>query len=210
VSVTLPDSQTAYIHGDEELNVIQLSWTIKDTTLYNRPDKTAQSRVVGKGKEIELLNMVAGSNDNWLRVRLSGNQIFYMRGNVRIHTEESLMQSIGEMIGDGSSEEKIVKSLTKQGVPEDKVRGYHSEITRLAAEYETSPEGREELRKKASNRILYGFLWLLGGIIATSVSYESASGGGTYSVFYGAIIWGVIDMIRGIIGVSQYSGQGDS
>lgn len=207
VKVTLPDGKTAYIDGDEEINIIQPAWTIKDTLIYNRPDKTAQSREVGKGQEIELLNAVEGSNNNWLRVRKSDGQIYFMRGNVRIITEDSLMESIGEMIGDGSSEDKIVRSFTKQGVPEAKVRAFYAEITRLATEYEQSPEGRKELSKKASNRILYGFLWVVGGIVATSVSYGSASGGGTYSVFYGAIIWGVIDIIRGVIGVSQYSSK---
>ncbi len=56
-------------------------------------------------------------------------------------------------------------------------------------------------RKKGGNKdMLFGALWLFGGIIVTAVTYSSASsGGGRYVVAYGAIIFGAIQFIRGIV-----------
>ena len=56
-------------------------------------------------------------------------------------------------------------------------------------------------------KIITGALWAGGGTIATVVSYGAASGGGKYFVFWGAIIFGIIDMI---IGVNGYLGGKDS
>jgi hypothetical protein len=206
VRIILPDLKIAYIHGNEEINVIQLSWTINETKVYTTPDELAtQPIILPKGQEFELLNLVEDTNNNWLRIRLSEHQIYYMRGNVKIITEDSLIEVIGELIGKGTSEEKIVSKFTSQGVPEEKIRHFYKEISILAAEYKESPEGRKELASKFSKRILYGVLWAVGGTIATFVSMDAASSGGTYYVFYGAIIWGVIDIIRGIIGWVKYS-----
>ncbi len=51
-------------------------------------------------------------------------------------------------------------------------------------------------------RMIYGCLWLAGGVGATLFTYSSAApSGGRYYVFYGAIIFGVFDIIRGIAGM---------
>lgn len=207
VKVILPDSSIGYIHGDEELHIIQPSWTINETKVYNSPDELATPQIIlKKGQEFELLNFVEDSDNEWFRIRLPGNQIGYIRGGVEVITEDSLIEAIGELIGEDTSEEKIVRNFTKQGVPEEKVRGYYHEINRLAAEYIESPEVRKELAGQFSKRIFYGILWVIGGTIASVASYEAASaGGGMYFVFYGAIIWGVIDIIRGFVGWMKYS-----
>lgn len=206
VRVILPDSTIGFIHGDEEINIIQPSWTISETKVYRNPDEFAsQPKILMKGEEFELLNVVDGTKNKWLRIRLTGNQISYMRGNVNVITEDNLIEAIGELIGEDTNEEKIVRKFVKQGIPEEKVRNFYNEITKLAAQYEESPEGRKEMAASYSRKIIYGILWAVGGIIATSVSMESAGYGDTYYVFYGAIIWGVIDIVRGIAGWIKYS-----
>lgn len=50
-------------------------------------------------------------------------------------------------------------------------------------------------------RFIFGLLWFAGGSLVSYFSYNSAEGGGSYYVFYGAIIFGLIDMIRGIAGM---------
>lgn len=59
---------------------------------------------------------------------------------------------------------------------------------------------KEEKRKTASKDLIVGGLWFLGGISVTVITYSSASsGGGTYVVAYGAIIFGGIQFIRGLM-----------
>lgn len=45
---------------------------------------------------------------------------------------------------------------------------------------------------------LIGALFFFGGIIVTIVTYTAAEGGGTYVVAWGAIIFGAIQMFRGL------------
>jgi hypothetical protein len=47
--------------------------------------------------------------------------------------------------------------------------------------------------------MLYGGLWFFGGLIVTIVSFNAASGGGSYVVAYGAIIFGGIQFFRGLL-----------
>ncbi len=53
----------------------------------------------------------------------------------------------------------------------------------------------------ALKALLKGIAWLIGGILVTFFSYQAAAnnGGGTYFVMYGAVIFGGIQAIRGLI-----------
>lgn len=52
--------------------------------------------------------------------------------------------------------------------------------------------------KRAKKDILWGSVWLAGGLIITGLSYYNSGGGGGYVVTYGAIIIGAIQLIRGL------------
>ena len=53
--------------------------------------------------------------------------------------------------------------------------------------------------KSAGGRsALFGALWCVGGTIVTVATYEAAQGGGTYVVAWGAIVFGAIQMLRGL------------
>ena len=49
-------------------------------------------------------------------------------------------------------------------------------------------------------KMFFGALWAIGGTIATAVSYNSASGGGKYFIFWGAILFGAVDFLIGLNG----------
>lgn len=61
-----------------------------------------------------------------------------------------------------------------------------------------------QLRAKAVNEagkknMLYGALWCIGGIVVTVATYSAASsGGGSYVVAWGAIIFGAIQFLKGL------------
>jgi len=52
---------------------------------------------------------------------------------------------------------------------------------------------------KAKKDMLWGGLWMFGGIIVTAVTMSAASGGGRYVVAWGAIVFGGIQFFRGIM-----------
>lgn len=53
---------------------------------------------------------------------------------------------------------------------------------------------------KQNKSLLYGLLWAGGGILATLITYlvANTNGGGTYFLFWGAILYGMIKIIRGL------------
>lgn len=57
----------------------------------------------------------------------------------------------------------------------------------------------EGVKKERANKdMIYGALWCIGGIIVTAVTYQAASGGGTYVVAWGAIIFGAVQFFKGL------------
>jgi hypothetical protein len=61
------------------------------------------------------------------------------------------------------------------------------------------PDATEALRDAANKDMLVGALWCGGGILVTVITYSAASGGGTYVVAWGAIIFGGIRFVRGLM-----------
>lgn len=63
--------------------------------------------------------------------------------------------------------------------------------------YENQP-GSDADTSAAVRKMFFGALWAGGGTIATVLSYGSASGGGKYFVFWGAILFGAVDFLIGL------------
>ncbi len=57
---------------------------------------------------------------------------------------------------------------------------------------------RTAYRQAGMKNIGIGMLWCVGGIIVTAVTFSMASGGGTYIVAWGAILFGAIQALRGL------------
>jgi len=86
----------------------------------------------------------------------------------------------------------VEKLLVSQGTSPDFA---HRIVT------ETNKALKKAHREKAKKRMIRGSLWTVGGIIVTILTYMFASQlGGTYFIFYGAIIFGFIDFIIGLAG----------
>lgn len=56
-----------------------------------------------------------------------------------------------------------------------------------------------ELAKKMANReMLKGIGWFVGALLITGITYAMAEGGGTYYIFWGAMIFGGYMFLRGL------------
>ena len=205
VQVILPDSTVGYIDGNEELNAITASWFHTETEIYSEPNKSSKPTVFQKGEEFELLNSVPGTNDKWLRIRSHSGEIGFLPGDVEIVTTDSLMEFVGEQIGNETSEQKIVRKISDLGVPAEQAQGIYTELAQAITVYEASPEGQQDMANAYSRKMLFGVLWVVGGIIATVVSMDAASDGGIYYVFWGAVVFGAFDIIRGLFGYLKYA-----
>lgn len=65
-------------------------------------------------------------------------------------------------------------------------------ITNLQNQY------RQEKQEAGNKNMLYGALWCIGGLLVTFLTYWAASGGGTYVVAWGAVIFGAIQFFKGV------------
>lgn len=64
------------------------------------------------------------------------------------------------------------------------------------------------VKNAGKKNILYGAIWCMGGIIVTALTYQAAADnptGGKYVVAWGAIVFGAIQLIRGLM----QSGRGN-
>ena len=62
-----------------------------------------------------------------------------------------------------------------------------------------TPLSVEELEERGRKNMTNGALWFVGGLIVTGASYVAASGGSTYVIAIGAIIYGVVRFVRGAL-----------
>lgn len=87
----------------------------------------------------------------------------------------------------------VIDSLVKQGL---------SQETATIVVQNLEDQINTARRSKAKKDMLYGGLWLVGGAIVTLVTIANASGGGSYVVTWGAIIFGGVQFFRGLSNLS--------
>lgn len=101
---------------------------------------------------------------------------------------------VAEKLAEGKNAKKIVEELVKGGWSQESATQF---VTTTEQQFKQSPEGRQILASKYKRRMLYGVLWLIGGAILTGVTQGNF-------IFFGAIIWGLIDFFRGFFGWLKY------
>lgn len=101
-------------------------------------------------------------------------------------------RSAANQLMNGKSAVIVRSGLVASGVPEEHATTVVSDLSKRISEAK---------RQKAKKDILYGALWCGGGLLVTLITYSAASsgGGGRYVVTWGAIIFGGIQLIRGLM-----------
>lgn len=127
----------------------------------------------------------------------------------KLSTEEQeaidqLSEAVAKELAEGKSEKKIAKELIKQGWPEESTTIFVGNVKQAIEQYKESPEGRQIMASKYKRHMLYGFLWAAGGTVVTIATYSAAGGGGFYIIAWGAILFGIIDFLRGLFGWLKY------
>lgn len=74
----------------------------------------------------------------------------------------------------------------------------------IVAENETAENTEQNEARNSRRRMLSGLLWCVGGLAVTSASYWFADAGGKFSVFYGAVIYGIYDFLVGLVDWLRY------
>jgi hypothetical protein len=100
---------------------------------------------------------------------------------------------IGRLL-EGKNTQEIIKELVKGGLSKEEATQY---VNSTEQSFKESPEGRKRLAAKYSRKMLFGVLWVAGGITATMV-FEGW-------IFWGAIVFGFWDILSGFFGWLKYN-----
>ena len=114
-----------------------------------------------------------------------------------------LSNSIAAELRRGVPIEGVIANLVRDGWTRDDAQAAVLRVeSQVRSTYPSSQAPyRAEARKAAMRHLTIGALWFFGGLIVTIATLAAAEGGGTYIVAWGAILFGLIDMIRGAIGL---------
>jgi hypothetical protein len=120
---------------------------------------------------------------------------------------EATARSVLSRVARGENPDKIIQGLQKTGWPPDQAYTLVQQAQIQWQQLQLQPEFREQMAGKYKRRMVYGVLWTVGGTVVTVgtlLSAASRSGGGTYFIAWGAIIFGIVDFIRGLVGWLKY------
>lgn len=169
------------------------------------------------GGEVALGAVKKQNGKDWVAATLTTGQQGYLPGATRIYQiqQAALLQASVTVHAAPSAQSAVITQYQQNAIfnltgtvnQNDKnwVRirdtagheGYIDGATKIKLMNKPSPAGR---RAAGSKNMLVGALWCIGGIIVTTVTYSAASnGGGTYFVAWGAILFGGIQFLQGMI-----------
>jgi hypothetical protein len=99
-----------------------------------------------------------------------------------------------QLVNQKKSPDEVIQALVAQGIDVQSAELVVSSLQTHIAEAKN---------EKANKDMLYGALWCIGGIVVTVGTMSAASGGGTYVVAWGAILFGAIQFLQGMANKSS-------
>lgn len=121
---------------------------------------------------------------------------------------QALYEAVTRSLASGQSPQAVARQLIKRGIPPEPANRLVAEAAAAVDIFRKSPEGRKALMKRYQGRMIRGLLWALGGLLVTAITYSMASGrGGTYYIFWGAVLFGAIDFFGGFLGWLRHQSE---
>jgi len=121
---------------------------------------------------------------------------------------QALYEAVTRSLASGQSPQAVARRLIKRGMPPEPANRLVAEASAAVNVFQKSPEGRRAMVKRYQGRMIRGLLWAVGGLLVTAITYSMASGrGGTYYIFWGAVLFGAIDFFAGFLGWLRYQSE---
>ena len=180
--------------------------------LYSSPEANAISlATLVAGTEVEFGKTIKKEGKKWTEVLMPSGQKGYIPAETRVFPFRlgALLQNNVSMYTSPSADSLVRATLGRNTkvYMTDVVRTENGDWVKVRdlSGNEGYISGRTPLRAIAEKtkalarkNMISGALWCIGGIVVTVITYNSASGGGTYVVAWGAILFGFIQLIQGI------------
>jgi hypothetical protein len=184
--------------------------------VYDQPDLNQPLlTTLPVGTEIEMGGVKKKSGKDWVTVKLPDGQKGYLPGETRIfHIKPvALLDNEVEVYSSPSMvslEKRILKKNSKVFLMDVvkqpdrdwvKIREFSGRDGYIDGKVRI--KNLPEITKSIGRRnILVGALWFFGGLIVTIATYSAATSGGSSNIIaWGAVLFGAIQLIQGIIQV---------
>jgi hypothetical protein len=102
---------------------------------------------------------------------------------------QEVYQRAAKLANEGKSKDKIQTELNAMGLNQETASVVIENVFRMR---------KKAHREAGARNILVGAAWCVGGIAVTALTYQMASGGGTFIVAWGAILFGGIQLVKGL------------
>ena len=117
---------------------------------------------------------------------------------------QAIIRDVALRLAKGKKPDVVTAELVKEGWNRPDAESFVAQVMQARDTYRASPEGRAARRSAAVKNTAIGGVIMLIGLAVTLGTYYSAahSGGGRYTVAWGAVIFGGIQFVRGLIGLA--------
>lgn len=106
---------------------------------------------------------------------------------------------IGEL-RHGKGQEAIAQYFVARGWSEARARQF---VAEKARQMQVQPINEQKASENASvyvNKMLRGLFWMTAGFALTFITYSFSRDSGGYFIWWGAVLWGAVDFIGGLMG----------
>lgn len=134
---------------------------------------------------IELTGGLDMTSEAWAQDQTSDQEAF-----------QQAVDYIAEQRMAGRSGVAVTDELVEAGWDREEARDMVVQVTAAMRD----PEQHAEQESSYGRHIVVGALWAIGGTVVTVATYSAASGGGSYVVAWGAIVFGAIECLYGVFG----------
>lgn len=103
-----------------------------------------------------------------------------------------------KLLEDGLSPAQVEDELIAQGTHPTQARAVVDSLGDYAAAQAEAQAVSDGGSGAGQGDLLVGGLFLVGGLVLTAVTYAAASGGGTYLLAWGPMLFGLLRIMRGL------------
>lgn len=116
---------------------------------------------------------------------------------------QGAIQFAAQRMSQGASDGEVMRALVEGGLTAPAAADIVRQLRQSIPEGGIPAAGGGDDDDDGRKNMIYGALWCIGGTVVTVVTMQAASGGGTYVVCWGAILFGAIQFIQGLYSYSR-------
>lgn len=113
------------------------------------------------------------------------------------------------MLLHGNRKSAVLSTMLEKGFDKTQLKETIEQKALEVKEYKKSPEGIKEMTVINKKRVKNGLISIAFGVVLTIVGYQISGvfDAPYFYLFYGAVLWGIYSLVRGIIGLIVYKSK---